>query len=160
MNKKASITMALGLFLGTSAFAQSASEFTVSTKQGNKSYKIADVRSMVIEGNNLLVTKSGSSDSDSYQLADITSIIFNLADGIAETKLADGKLSIYSPANSNLIYVKGYELSKSYDVTVYGSNGNTVMHDADWKGQPVDVSKLPNGVYIFKINNSTFKFRK
>ncbi len=34
------------------------------------------------------------------------------------------------------------------------------MGTEHWDGTPVETSTLPKGVYIFKVNNNTFKFIK
>nr|WP_238301080.1 hypothetical protein [Prevotella micans] len=43
---------------------------------------------------------------------------------------------------------------------MFSTSGETVLRNSNWKGEPVNIGSLAKGVYVFKINNTTFKFRK
>ncbi|GAB6976262.1 T9SS type A sorting domain-containing protein [Prevotella falsenii] len=160
--EKRKLLIAIGLVLANSSFAQSVSEMTIKTGAGNKTYKISELKNIVVDaGSNVLqVNKNNSGSSETYKFADIQGIVFDVISGIGETRLPDSNLSIYSPANSNLIYVNGREQGKHYEIGIYNANGQVVLRDTDWQGQAVDISGLAKGIYVFKINNTTFKFRK
>ena len=97
---------------------------------GTKEYKVDDIKSFTFDGNSLKV------------------------------KIAGGKLTLSVAPGSYLININGYDSKERYNVAVYNLAGEKVMGIDSWKGTAVDVSALPKGVYIFKINNTTLKFRK
>ncbi|EHO72881.1 hypothetical protein HMPREF9140_00641 [Prevotella micans F0438] len=157
--KKRKLFIAIGLLIGTGCFAQSASEITIKSNSGNKTYKVSELKNIAIENGGLKVNRIGKA-AESFSFDDIKDISFNVVSGIEETPLPASNLSIYSPANSNVIYVKGYEAGKRYEVAVFSTSGETVLRNSNWKGEPVNIGSLAKGVYVFKINNTTFKFRK
>ena len=60
-------------------------------------------------------------------------------------------------ARENLIYIEGAEQGR---IEVYALNGTQCLAVAQWSGQPVDVSALPKGIYVLKVGNASFKFKK
>ena len=87
-------------------------------------------------------------------------VTFDMTSGIEDMKIAGGKLTISVAPGSDLINISGYDSKERYTVAVYNLAGEKVMGIDSWKGTAVDVSALPKGVYVFKINNTTLKFRK
>ena len=87
-------------------------------------------------------------------------VSFDAATGVDGLKVADGKLSISVKAGSNLIEISGYDGKTRYGVAVYSLDGEKLLGYDSWKGEAVNISALPAGIYVFKINNNTLKFRK
>ena len=156
--KKKNLLLTLGLVLSTGCFAQD--YVKVNLASGLKEYKVEDIKSFTFEGNTLKVNKQDGSAADSYQMAEITNITFDMASGVEGVKIAGGKLVLSVAPGSNLINISGYDAKERYSVAVYNLAGEKVMGIDSWKGDAVDVSALPKGVYVFKINNTTLKFRK
>ena len=155
--KKRNLFVAMGLALSAGCFAQD--DLTINLASGKKTYKIDDIKSIAFGGNNLKVFKQGSG-SDAYQLGEIGKVSFDAATGVDGLKVADGKLSISVKAGSNLIEISGYDGKTRYGVAVYSLAGEKLLGYDSWKGEAVDISALPAGIYVFKINNNTLKFRK
>ena len=132
----------------------------ITTTAGQTSHEIDEVRSMELKDNTLIVNKRSTTKQDLYKLADVSKISFQLGTGIAETLLADSGLSIYAPAGSDKIYVRGYDPAKQYEVVVYDNKGATLLSNMAWQGESIDVASLPQGLYIVRINNAAFKFTK
>ena len=59
-----------------------------------------------------------------------------------------------------ILSVEGYDGSKPAVVSIYSIAGREALHGENWKGEDINVSHLPTGVYILRINNSTLKFIK
>ena len=59
-----------------------------------------------------------------------------------------------------ILSVEGYDGSKPAVVSIYSIAGREALHVENWKGEDINVSHLPTGVYILRINNSTLKFIK
>ena len=146
----------MGLAACAGCFAQD--DVTITLASGKKSYKVDDVKSMTFDGNKLVVTNQ-SDAQESYNLADIVSVSFDTTSGVSGLKV-DGKLTISVKPGSDLIEIGGYDGKTKYGVAVYNLAGEKVLGTENWKGDAVDVSSLPGGVYVIKINNTTLKFRK
>lgn len=156
MNKK-KLLIVMGLATCAGCFAQD--DITINLASGKKTYKVEDIKSMTFEGNSLKVNKQ-TDEADTYPFADITSISFDTTDGVENLKIDGGKLSVSVKPGSNLIEINGYNSKERYNVAVFSLSGEKVLGNNTWKGEPVDISVLPQGVYVFKINNTTLKFRK
>ncbi|MBD5269412.1 MAG: T9SS type A sorting domain-containing protein [Bacteroides sp.] len=59
-----------------------------------------------------------------------------------------------------ILSVEGYDGSKPAVVSIYSIAGREALPVENWKGEDINVSHLPTGVYILRINNSTLKFIK
>ncbi len=160
MNRTILFFSALLVSIGVFAQTQNAPKLHIKTVTGTATYEIANVKRILMQEDVLSVDKKDKTASDVYLYDDVEKMFFEMSSGIEETKLQDSKLSVFSPAGSNTIYVKGHEAGKSYNVSIFALDGKLVYQDNNWCGNPVNVSGLEAGVYIFKINNSTIKFRK
>ena len=74
---------------------------------------------------------------------------------ISFTEAVANNVRVY--ARENLIYIEGAEQGR---IEVYALNGTQCLAVAQWSGQPVDVSALPKGIYVLKVGNASFKFKK
>lgn len=155
--KKRKLLVAMGLAISAGCFAQD--DVTINLASGKKVYKIDDIKLMTFEGNSLKVTKQ-TDESDTYQFSELTSISFDAATGVDNLKVGNGDLSISVQPGSNLINIKGYDGKTKYNVAVYSVAGKKVLGYSDWKGEAVDITSLPTGVYVIKINDTILKFRK
>ena len=155
--KKRNLFVAMGLALSAGCFAQD--DLTINLASGKKVYKLDEVKSMTFDGNSLKVNKQTNA-SDTYQLAEIVNISFDAATGVNDLKVEGEGLAINVKAGSNLIEISGYDGKTRYGVAVYSLAGEKLLGYDNWKGEAVDISALPAGIYVFKINNNTLKFRK
>ena len=156
--EKKNLLVTLGLVFCTGCFAQD--YVKVNLASGTKEYKVDEIKSFTFDGNSLKVNKQDGSAADSYQMAEIKDITFDMTSGIEDMKIAGGKLTLSVAPGSDLININGYDSKERYTVAVYNLAGEKVMGIDSWKGTAVDVSALPKGVYVFKINNTTLKIRK
>ena len=118
---------------------------TVTTNQHDShAYAPGEVKAITFSGNTMQVNKQDGTDS--YRLSDIDEVIFSLATGVYGLKADGGRLTLNARPGENIIHVKGYD--------------RKVKSDADWKGQPIDLTAFSGGVYHVKINETTFKFSK
>lgn len=155
--KKRKLLVVMGLAACAGCFAQD--DITLNLTSGKKSYKIDDVKSFTFDGDNLKVNTQDDK-ADTYALADIVDINFDTATGIDNLQIAGGKLALSVQPGSDIINISGYDAKERYTVSVYSLAGDKVLGIDNWKGDAVSVASLPKGVYIFKINNTTVKFRK
>lgn len=97
--------------------------------------------------------KDGTNERYSYKAT--VSFIDNSTDGIGKAEAVANNVRVY--ARENLIYIEGAEQGR---VEVFALNGTQCLAVAQWSGQPVDVSALPKGVYVLKVGDASFKFKK
>ena len=60
----------------------------------------------------------------------------------------------------NVLKVNGWAANETAPVYVYGVSGQCLLNEANWNGGEINISNLPSGVYVLKVKNETFKFRK
>ena len=60
----------------------------------------------------------------------------------------------------NVLRVTGWGANESAPMAVYGVSGQCLLNEANWNGGDINISNLPSGVYVLKVKNETFKFRK
>ena len=116
------------------------------------------MKAITFSGNTMQVNKQDGTDS--YRLSDIDEVIFSLATGVYGLKADGGRLTLNARPGENIIHVKGYDPSRKYCMGIFSASGRKVKSDADWKGQPIDLTAFSGGVYHVKINETTFKFSK
>ena len=142
--KKLFLIAALAITTGATA----RDYITVTTNQHDShAYAPGEVKAITFSGNTMQVNKQDGTDS--YRLSDIDEVIFSLATGVYGLKADGGRLTLNARPGENIIHVKGYDPSRKY-----------CKSDADWKGQPIDLTAFSGGVYHVKINETTFKFSK
>lgn len=78
--------------------------------------------------------------------------------GIGETIEESSKLGLN--VSRNTLIVTGWAGNQPGVVTIVGMSGQRLYHATNWDGAAIDISALPSGVYVLKVNNETFKFRK
>lgn len=145
--------------LAFSAVSYAQDDLTVKLTDGNKVYKIDDLKSITFENNKLNVNKQNNS-AEVYTINEVAEVVFTMTDGVNNLKLGNGKLQLSVNAGSDVIRVSGCETGKSYSVGVYDLQGKKILAIDNWNGDDVNVGSLPHGVYVFKINETTLKFRK
>jgi hypothetical protein len=86
--------------------------------------------------------------------AESNSVIPSTSTGI-DNATADA-LSLYPNPASNIVYIKGAK----GQVDIYDATGSLVIKQQIAKNNSVDISSLPKGVYVLKLNNQSFKLIK
>lgn len=71
------------------------------------------------------------------------------------------KLTLYPNPATEYIQLIGWDTTKSEEgIAIYSMNGEICYQADKWCGDPIKVSSLPQGTYILKVKNQSFKFRK
>lgn len=130
---------------------------TVTTNQHDShAYAPGEVKAITFSGNTMQVNKQDGTDS--YRLSDIDEVIFSLATGVYRLKADGGRLTLNARPGENIR--QGLRPLAQYCMGIFSVSGRKVKSDADWKGQPIDLTAFSGGVYHVKINETTFKFSK
>lgn len=102
----------------------------------------------------LMVNKvDGKNEKYGYQA--VITFIEDDPNSIGATQATQGNIHVY--ARENLIYIEGMSQGR---VGVFALNGAQCVSAPHWKGTPIDISALPKGVYVLKVGDASFKFKK
>ena len=154
MNKKRLLLLLLLLSSATSLLAQTA--LVVHQKSGEVVYfSFSEQPKATYSGTNLVLTTTKTTVE--YPIANLLKFTFgDMADGIEDVTDAKADVKI----DNDAIIITGTKVSA--DVSVFNVSGVKVCTkkaDADGNAA-ISTSNLPNGVYVVKSNNVTFKFIK
>ena len=142
--------------------ARAQSNLYVYTNDGNTEETVAlvDIDKITFDGTNMVVaTKTGAQKM--FTLTAVKDFKFtpNSATGLMNLK-AEAVAGPAISVQSGIIKVDGWDSSRCATVYVYGVGGQQYYCQPDWSGADIDISSLPKGVYIIKIENQTTKIRK
>ncbi len=103
---------------------------------------------------------NGSGSVEEYAYGDVEKISFSTPNYVNAATMKVSELSLKeNPVGATLV-LTGYNDTQEYTLGVYSMSGQQVTLRHQWKGEDIDVSSLPSGVYLLKINTQTFKFIK
>ena len=78
--------------------------------------------------------------------------------------MADNKavldLFVYPNPVVDYLNMAGWDAEEKADIAIYSITGQPFHAQKEWRGAPIPVSSLPQGLYILKVNDRSFKFRK
>lgn len=57
-------------------------------------------------------------------------------------------------------YVGAFSPATKASAAIYDINGSLMLSLSEWNGDPISVTTLGRGVYIFEVNDKTIKFTR
>ena len=121
-----------------------------------QSFSVGDIGKISFTESEMEIYGKGANRLGSFPLQEIAKLFFgDKSDGIAEIN-PDGALRFQK--NGDVLKVDG--LPTPTDAYVVGADGRVAMQRRQWDGDGLDVSGLPEGVYIIAVGNAAFKFIK
>jgi hypothetical protein len=142
----------LGLSLSTIA-----QDMIVSATSATKSWNITEVRSFRFVDGKMIVKLKNGEDTEEINLSEISTIKFGNST-TAITHVKGENENVRFTLNGQHIVVEG--LKQSVSMVIYAVSGSQVLRQNAWNGGSIDISNLPKGIYIIKLDNKNFKFRK
>ena len=156
------ILILLLFVLANAMMAKAQSNLYVYAKDGTteETIALADINKITFEGANLVVTPKVGSQKV-IPLTAVKSLQFapNDATGLMNLQ-ADAVAGPAVTVQSGIVKVSGWDASRRASVYVYGVGGQQLYSQSGWNGSDIDISSLPKGVYIIKIENQSTKIRK
>lgn len=157
-------TLIIGALLCGSVLLHAADvqSLVVQPKVGSESaINLSSVQRITFSGSNMLISKKDGTQS-SFTTADVQKLLFGLrtVSTNVETTLGSSSITVYPNPAVDVLFVKG--LTSSTTVAVYNLAGLaqsvpiTFLND----GLQLNVSALPQGLYLIQIDNTTYKFQK
>lgn len=101
----------------------------------------------------------GQTQIASFAYADCAKVTFLSTESGIEAVGNEAALTLLTNPAYDQLEFSGFDGIPA-QLAIYSVNGQRMAYVSAWQGQPVDVSRLPQGLYLLTVNNSTFKFIK
>jgi len=145
------------LFFTAQSFAQNCLSIQLLDGTSEQVF-IADIRTLTFPDNNLSVNYT-SGASGLLSLSAINKLYFSNGSGINNTTEAS-RLVIYPNPVVDVLNI-GHLPEGENTVYIVGIDGRLLYHSTLTNGESqLNVSTLPDGFYILKVNDQAFKIRK
>lgn len=99
----------------------------------------------------------GASLPYSFAVSDIRKMQF--AEGVGVQDIVTETFKVYPNPVHNELYISSNDF-QPHSYQLYSADGRLLLQGESQEGSPVNVSNLPTGLYILKVNNSSFKVSK
>ena len=99
----------------------------------------------------------GTSVPYSFAVSSIRNMVFSEVLGVQD--IVTETFKIYPNPVHNELYISGNDF-RPHPYQLFSADGRLLLQGESREGDPVNVSTLPTGLYILKINNSSFKISK
>ena len=114
------------------------------------------LRNIIFDGETtLIVVENESLATHQYDLVEINKIYFKNGVAITELNKDEASFVFPNPAKNN-IRIFGIE---NQDIEIFSTDGK-LIHKEGYEGNYIDISYLPQGLYLIKTNGQTLKFNK
>lgn len=160
MKSKIFLTTLL-LLAGISPSLVKAQRMTINLKDGNKQeINLTTLQKISFSSNNMVLNYTNAAFT-SLAINDIRKITMISGPADVKNTLADkSKMSIFFNAAENQITIKNAP-EKSAKAYVYRMDGVLLLYsEVSSSNNLLNISSLANGLYLLKINNQVFKFKK
>lgn len=153
--------IAIATLLVTALGAHADDVVTVVTQDGQKSYSMDKLARIQLNEDDLTVVDSNEKGT-TYAFDKVQKILISLSSTSLNDATADSEpsLTLTVSKDGTEMYVGGWDSNHVAQLYVYDASGRSVIHSERWHGEKVDISTLPQGVYVLKAGTHTAKFRK
>jgi len=160
MKSKIFLTTLL-LLAGMSTSLVNAQRMTINLKDGNKQeFSLTTLQKISFSSNNLVLNYANTTFT-SIAITDIRKITMVTGAAAVKSPQADeSKISVFFNTSDDQINIKNAP-EKTAKAYVYRMDGVLVLNtEVSSSNNLVNASSLANGLYLLKINNQVFKFKK
>ncbi len=122
---------------------------------------LSQITSIHFSDGNLQVKQNTDGQVSDTPLTRILSIKFSdQTPTDVKTVVTDYLASVKVTATADELHLVGYDTANALPAALYSINGTTYYTNASLTESSINISSLPKGIYIFKLGNKSFKFRK
>lgn len=153
--------IAIAALLVTALSAHADDVVTVVTQNGQKAYSMDKLSRIQLNEDDLTVVDTNEKGT-TYAFDNVQRILISLDATALNDATADSQpaLTLTISKDGTEMCVDGWDSSQVASLRVYDASGRSVMHSERWQGETIDISSLPQGVYVVKAGTHTAKFRK
>ena len=149
-------TMVLAAFLWT--FAGMAQTKVTLTFQNASTQEIeVNAYGKIYFSDDYMYIDDGTALPYSFAVSDIRNMVFTEVLGVQNIETETFK--VYPNPVHNELYISGNDF-RPQPYQIFSADGRLLLHGESREGDPINVRTLPTGLYILKINNSSFKISK
>lgn len=132
-------------------------DLVVNSKTVPVQLPLSDMMTLKFVGGALQVKTAPTADPILIDLGSLNTLKFvdHGTTAIAQTKVSNHQISLSYEAGQ----LSAQGLTQA-DAALYNLGGQLMMRLGAWDGSAVSIASLPAGVYVFKVNNQTFKIVK
>lgn len=161
MRKKSAFLLTLAL-AGTATSASAQASLVLNPKQGSsekKEFLLDGIRTLTFGDDGLTVNLK---DGQTYAAAfdNLATLTFRDESTAIETVTAEYAANLDLFLTDGRLGVNNLPANVATEAALYDAAGRAVLMRRQWNGEPIAIGHLPKGVYIFKVNNQTFKFTR
>ena len=161
MRKKSAFLLTLAL-AGTATSASAQASLVLNPKQGSsekKEFLLDGIRTLTFGDDGLTVNLK---DGQTYAAAfdNLATLTFRDESTAIETVTAEYAANLDLFLTDGRLGVNNLPDNVATEAALYDAAGRAVLMRRQWNGEPIAIGHLPKGVYIFKVNNQTFKFTR
>ena len=145
----------------TAVHAQNRMTIYMNDGSAVQTYSLSDLGHCYFETGKLFFTQRSKTVPQSISLSSVKCIKFTdqVVSGISDTENNVSKqFDIYVAGGA--IHVDGWDCNRQATAVIYAIGGQAFYTNRNWSGSAIDIMSLPQGVYIFRVQNKTFKFSK
>lgn len=119
---------------------------------------LGDVKSLAFKETGFNLSSKANQLLGQFAFKDVKKIEFlSTTTGVSDVIANSSQLGLN--ISHNALKITGWN-GNSTPVNIFGVSGQCYYNEANWNGSEIDITTLPTGVYVLKVNNETFKFRK
>lgn len=106
---------------------------------------------------NYMFIDDGTALPYSFAVGDIRKMTFDEVASVND--ITTETFKVYPNPVHNELYISGNDF-QAHPYQLFSADGRLLLQGESREGEPVNVSALPTGLYILKINNTSFKISK
>lgn len=146
----------------TMSAAMADTVMTVSTAGAGSQYEridVSEIGKVTFSDGKFSVYGEETTPFKAFDISNICKISFSQTDTSVKGPAGDNaSLRLLRNPVEDFISVEG--VRPGSDAVLFDLQGRTVMNVASWNGEDIDVSALPSGAYLLKVNSQTIKVIK
>lgn len=163
MNKRKFGLFLMGALIATSALQAQEDKMVVHPADGTANWEslIKDVKLITFSETGMNVKGMTAASTKTFTYESVGKITFSLTpSGITDLYNQVPNYFVFPSLATTQISLSGWNNQGMTNAAIYSTTGSLCRLIKNWNGASIDVSGLEPGLYILKVNNQSFKFRK
>lgn len=158
------IPITAALLLATSVAAETGKVIKIHAAETGKDpteFSLSEVRKITFSTDGFdVVLKGDDASLTSFKFETVGKLTFADETSV-NSVLNEAKLIRVAPNPvRDYLHITGCDQLSGNDLAIYSVSGQNILKINNWDGNDIDVSHLPEGIYIVNINSTTLKFVK